>query len=294
MKINTLSTAFERAIRNKLYSVYYNDVTSLYARGAKPLDQPIENFIERERSKPIDTSQVDDSALNHTQYLALKRNKAKPTLSTMFEIASKEFSGKTRDRALYSIVRLAFKDKTDSLLRLTERFQSIATDDYLKRYAQENFALTTLSEATKDYSQSELVSPDGRILTWSDLISSKKDTVIYVDFWASWCAPCVAEMPNSYKLRETFKGKKISFVYISIDDINTSWKNSLSSVGLISYKTNNYRMRLGSKSKLKESLTISMTPRYMIIGTDGKIEINNATRPSDPATVRILTRLLKE
>ncbi len=294
IRTNPVSSVFEREIRSEVYSIYYNDVTSLYANGVKPLDQQIENFIERERSKPVDTSQVDDRALNYTRYLAVRRYKAKPDLSAMFEIASKEFSGKTRDRVLYRIVWQAFKAKNDSLLRLTERFQSIVSDDYLKRYAQENFALTTISEATKDYSQSELVSPDGSILTWSDFLSSKKDTIVYVDFWASWCAPCTAEMPNSYKLRELFTGKKVSFVYISIDDINTSWKNSLNRVGLMPYKANNYRMRLGSKSKLKESLKISVIPRYMIIGTDGRVEIDKATRPSDPATASMLNRLLKE
>jgi len=44
--------------------------------------------------------------------------------------------------------------------------------------------------------------------------SQNKGKVIYLDYWATWCAPCKAEMPNSKKLMKELKGKDVSFIYV--------------------------------------------------------------------------------
>jgi thiol-disulfide isomerase/thioredoxin len=52
-------------------------------------------------------------------------------------------------------------------------------------------------------------------------IKSAKDKVIFLNFWATWCGPCVAEFPNIEKLKETFKGKQVAFYIISEEPLNT-------------------------------------------------------------------------
>ena len=56
------------------------------------------------------------------------------------------------------------------------------------------------------------------------LKSSYDGNVILVNFWASWCKPCVEEFPDLLKLRNDFSGKGLKIVFISLDfpeDINT-------------------------------------------------------------------------
>lgn len=51
------------------------------------------------------------------------------------------------------------------------------------------------------------------------------DTTYIINFWATWCKPCVAELPYFNKTAKDFEGKKIKFVFVSLDFINTIEKN---------------------------------------------------------------------
>jgi thiol-disulfide isomerase/thioredoxin len=46
---------------------------------------------------------------------------------------------------------------------------------------------------------------------------SNADTVYIVNFWATWCGPCVAELPNFDKLQQTYKGQKVKVLLVSMD-----------------------------------------------------------------------------
>jgi len=46
---------------------------------------------------------------------------------------------------------------------------------------------------------------------------TNKDTVYIVNFWATWCGPCVAELPNFDKLQQTYSGKPLKVLLLSMD-----------------------------------------------------------------------------
>lgn len=49
------------------------------------------------------------------------------------------------------------------------------------------------------------------------LLDKKSDTVRVFNFWATWCVPCVEELPGFLKLEKELSGKTIRFYYISLD-----------------------------------------------------------------------------
>ena len=48
-------------------------------------------------------------------------------------------------------------------------------------------------------------------------IEGLKGKVVVIDFWASWCGPCVAEMPNMKRLYAEYKDKGVEFIGVSLD-----------------------------------------------------------------------------
>jgi len=53
-----------------------------------------------------------------------------------------------------------------------------------------------------------------QITAWKN---SDSDTVYVLNFWATWCAPCIAELPDFEKLNEQYAGQKVKVVLISND-----------------------------------------------------------------------------
>lgn len=46
---------------------------------------------------------------------------------------------------------------------------------------------------------------------------SNSDTVYLVNYWATWCKPCVEELPDFIKLNKELKGKKFKMILVSLD-----------------------------------------------------------------------------
>ena len=58
-------------------------------------------------------------------------------------------------------------------------------------------------------------------------LSDYRGNVVILNFWASWCGPCVEEMPSLVELQQRFKGKGVTVVGVSIDVDNDAYHKFL-------------------------------------------------------------------
>ncbi|QTE21974.1 TlpA family protein disulfide reductase [Polaribacter cellanae] len=117
-----------------------------------------------------------------------------------------------------------------------------------------------------------------------------KGKYVFIDVWATWCGPCIAQIPSLKKLEKEFHDKNIEFVSISIDTKKDydKWKKmivdrELSGLQLIA--DNDW------ESKFIQDYGIKGIPRFILIDPQGIIVNADAPRPSDKKLVEILNEL---
>jgi thiol-disulfide isomerase/thioredoxin len=73
-------------------------------------------------------------------------------------------------------------------------------------------------------------SPEGEPVTLSDIIAKNEYTLI--DFWASWCGPCRAEMPNVVAAYQAYKDKGFGIIGVSLDNNVDKWKEAITNLNI--------------------------------------------------------------
>jgi thiol-disulfide isomerase/thioredoxin len=121
----------------------------------------------------------------------------------------------------------------------------------------------------------------------SKKLSSLKGNLIYVDLWATWCGPCMEEMPAYEKLKESYKdNKNIRFISLSIDDDQQAWKQSLQK------RNASGNQWIINRTKL-EAYNIIGVPRSILVDQDFHIVEMNAALPSSKQIHETIDGLLK-
>lgn len=125
-------------------------------------------------------------------------------------------------------------------------------------------------------------------------LADYRGKVVYLDFWASWCRPCLAEIPAGEKLKKQFEGQDVVFLYVSIDDEEANWKKALAQHPLLS-PNSVHGWAKGWEAPAPVAYQVTGIPAYFLIGRDGKLISNNAPRPSDgdKTTTALTTALAK-
>lgn len=95
-------------------------------------------------------------------------------------------------------------------------------------------------------------------------VSKQKGKVLFINFWATWCPPCIQEMPSINKLKEQFNQKDILFLMVDVDD---NYKNSSKFMANNKYDLPVYT----AVSAIPKEFLSGSIPTTVIIDKQGKV-----------------------
>ena len=112
---------------------------------------------------------------------------------------------------------------------------------------------------------------------FQQVLEKHKGKVIYIDILATWCGPCIMELPYSEKLKEEFNGKDVVFVYFCVKSKKQKWESIISDYKI---KGDPYLLTDSQYDILSEKFQIAGIPRYILVNKEGTVVDKNAMRPS--------------
>jgi thiol-disulfide isomerase/thioredoxin len=184
---------------------------------------------------------------------------------------------------------LSAKSKHSFLADELKQILKIGDRNDIEKYCEKFIAITgdtlfvngLLAENKMDFSNSDellLIDSDNNQTNLQEVLKKNKGNVIYLDFWASWCVPCKASMPDAKRLREEYKNKGITFVYLAFNDEKERWKADEKKLE-VNYLSESYFITNSKTAHILADWKVRTIPRYLLYDKKGELVHPNAPGP---------------
>jgi peroxiredoxin len=201
-----------------------------------------------------------------------------PELKEFDDLLEKHKGEKTDDTAQIILMKAmlyleVFNDSATGKA-LVQQIKTDYPDTKAGKSAEGILANIELQEAAKKIQQTLVVGTkfpdfeekdlDGKPLS----VSNYKGKILLIDFWATWCAPCVFELPNVIKAYEKYHDKGLEIVGISLDDSEPKLRSFLKDKNMTWPQ---YFDGSRWKNKLAQKYGVQGIPATFLLDGDGKI-----------------------
>ncbi len=219
----------------------------------------------------------------------LENPSAETRILTNMETIKTLFSNeKVRNAMLYATMNdVANYEGSKATDKIVETYSAMTTnqDDLTKiKDKLEPWSTLRAGLPAPDFKYAQI---DGKPVALSEL----KGKNVYIDVWATWCGPCRRELPSLEALETKYKDNpNLVFASVSIDEDKEAWEKMVTEkemMGLQLFADKAW------DSKICKDYLIKGIPRFMLVGSDGKIIDVDAPRPSSDEIKAILAELAK-
>jgi len=120
-------------------------------------------------------------------------------------------------------------------------------------------------------------------------LSKLRGKVVMIDFWATWCGPCVAELPNLVKLYQKYSANPdVVFLSIDTNEPATAIKPFMEKNGY------SFTVLIGNQTTVPQQYGVEAIPTKFLIDKNGKIQFKHIGGGPSPKVIDELSRELDE
>ncbi|MEP3837705.1 MAG: TlpA disulfide reductase family protein [Algibacter sp.] len=261
----------------------------------------------------LDTFRVNDQFLEELEGVDYYNEDAfrsrgyyKSLVKEYFEFQAKKIAEKTGSN--YHVTKLkTFGEIPNEHIKNTLLARAVSSDlseipnldDFYNTFLTVSTSKENNENATKRYKELKKLSEGSPSPVFTDYInhaggtsslSDFKGKYVYIDIWATWCVPCLKEVPFLKKVEEKYHGKNIEFVSVSIDlkRMEDAWRKMVTNKELsgIQLLADN-----AWSSNLIKEYQIKSIPRFILIDPNGNIIAAKAPRPSSANLIALFNEL---
>lgn len=221
-------------------------------------------------------------------YYTFRYNEDKPVVNSEKDLVFSE----------YSLASTIYEDRVKNYF-LTKKFGELLdihqydlTKKYISDYMSNVYSAEyrayideKIANATKGSSDSKaydftLKDQNGKSVSLSDF----NGKVVYLNFWASWCLPCLGEIENHNQIQQQFKDRDFITIMVSVDEDLKAWKKTLSK-----YDANIIQLQMsGMKNEIASKYNLKSIPKSLVINKDGVIIHSDLPVPSNATIYKYL------
>lgn len=160
----------------------------------------------------------------------------------------------------YLMDNYSFEEVKSFYNRLTDRVKQSAPGIELKKKIDE-MGTVSVGGIAPNF---KAMTPDGKELSLYDL----RGHIVLLDFWASWCGPCMAEMPNVKEIYKKYHDKGLEILGVSLDSKKEPWVNAIEKNELMWHHVSTLNK---FDCPIAGQFRVTGIPRMYILDKDGKI-----------------------
>lgn len=225
------------------------------------LQRPVIKKLSELREQADDADEEGILALQ-TEYSALMEEARVNTVNYVFD----NINNPLGEQIFTSSYQLFTKDQIKDVLSLAN--ESFASHPLVVEIMSQLEPKGKLKQGT-DFMDFTLPDTNGKNVSLSDYVGKGK--YVLVDFWASWCRPCLMELPDLVDLYKELKEHNFEIVGVSLDQDKESWINCIKEYNITWPQLSDLK---GSNSAAKP-YDVTAIPYTVLIGPDGKIIADN-------------------
>ncbi len=220
---------------------------------------------------------------NVVQYLV--NNKQFEDALSKSENFIKDKYGSAKMDSLYKVAYIALNGDDTGLHQALENLKNAGNLSYIEELKKKMISMPAPDFSLKD--------DEGNTVRLSDF----KGSVVILDFWASWCGPCIASFPAMLKAMNELKGEDVVFLFINTQEYDNSDEKRLEAISkTLDDKFADFRVLIDEKNNdqflVGNLYNVKAIPVKFFIDKQGTLRYSSTGFESEEKLVKELKALV--